>query len=214
MKIGQSSPLCIPAVAGADEYTSECDEVEMDKGCVGTWQAGQQCTTTFRVLADTDDNECDVNGPNVAYPGVGCRGIIQIRVPNVPFNGLYQTTLQINYTYQWFNPKPSIKITPTTLNFPNTQIGTSTPPTLEFQILNPDDAPLNLNSVMITTGKAFTIAANNCPNQLLSLQSCSATVSFNPTNTGLNSGTITVSDNDTSNNAPTTIQLQGTGLSP
>jgi sugar lactone lactonase YvrE len=214
MKIGQSSPLCIPAVAGADEYTSECDEVEMDEGCVGTWQAGQQCTTTFRVLADTDDNECDVNGPNVAYPGVGCRGIIQIRVPNVPFNGLYQTILQINYTYQWFNPKPAIKISPTTLNFPNTQIGMSTPPTLEFQILNPDDAPLNLNSVMITTGKAFTIVANNCPNQLLSLQSCSATVSFNPTNTGLNSGTITVSDNDTSNNAPTTIQLQGTGLSP
>ncbi len=214
MKIGQSSPLCIPAIAGANEYTSECDDVEMDHGCVGTWQAGQQCTTTFRLLADTDDNECDVNGPNVAYPGVGCRGIIQIRVPNVPFNGLYQTILQINYTYQWFNPKPSIKITPTTLNFPSTQIGTSTPPTLEFQILNPDDAPLNLNSVMITAGKAFIITTNNCPNQLLSLQSCSAIVAFNPTTTGLNSGTITVSDNDTNTNAPTKIQLQGAGLSP
>jgi len=214
MKIGQSSPLCIPAIAGANEYTSECDDVEMDHGCVGTWQAGQQCTTTFRLLADTDDNECDVNGPNVAYPGVGCRGIIQIRVPNVPFNGLYQTVLQINYTYQWFNPKPSIKITPTTLNFPSTQIGTSTPPTLEFQILNPDDAPLNLNSVMITAGKAFIITTNNCPNQLLSLQSCSAIVAFNPTTTGLNSGTITVSDNDTNTNAPTKIQLQGAGLSP
>lgn len=214
MKIGQTTPLCLPSVAGANEYTSECDDVEMDKGCVGTWQAGQQCTTTFRLLADTDDNECDVNGPNVAYPSVGCRGIIQIRVPNVPFNGLYQTILQINYSYQWFNPKPSIQITPTTLTFPNTQIGTSTAPRLNFQILNPDDAPLNLNSVMITAGKAFTIAATNCPNQLLSLQSCSTTVAFNPWNTGLNSGTVTVSDNDTNTNAPTKIQLQGTGLSP
>jgi hypothetical protein len=210
IKLSQTSTQCIN-LPGGTEYTSECDDTEMDKGCVGTWQAGQQCTTTFSVLADHDDERCDLNAPNVAYPGIGCQGILQIRIPNVPNNGLY-SILKIQYGYQYFNPNPTVRITPSNYTFPATEMGTEDPPTMTFEIMNVDDATLTLNNIAVTAGSpAFTITANDCPAQLTSRKSCDVQVSFSPTTVGTNAGTVTISDNDTNPNATKAVNLVGKG---
>jgi len=203
----QISPLCIPKPGAPGEYAAECDDVKMDKGCTGTWQTGDQCTITFSIVADGDDNRCDVTGPNPAYSD-GCEGIIQIKVPNSP------NIIRINYSYQWADPAPQIRVTPARLSFPETSVSTDEPPTMTSEILNPGNVPLNISSIAITSGTAFAIESMDCPNPLPAQQSCDVTVSFTPTKVGPNNGTIRISDNSGNPNAPKNIYLIGTGMKP
>ncbi len=199
----QTSTLCVSKPGGTD-YTSECDDTKMNGGCKGTWQTGNQCTITFSVTNDGDDTRCEVMGPNPAYPD-GCEGTIQITVPNS------NNIVHINYSYQSANPTPQMKVIPSKLVFPVTQVGSSSPPTMTTEILNSGGVPLTLSGVAVTTGTAdFAITSNNCPNSLPAQASCYVTVSFTPIKAGTVSGAISLIDN-AGNHPPKTISLSGTG---
>jgi hypothetical protein len=199
IKFQQTSTFC-QNVTG-NEYTSECDDVTMNRGCYGTWQNGETCTITYTFSADGDDQGCNPLNPNMVVPAYGCTGNIQVRVPNNP------NYILINYTALVDNPVPQIAFSSTSLQFPATKIGEYS--TLDFNISNIGNLPLTLG-IGIANGTPFT-QTNNCPNPLPVQQTCNVNVTFTPTAAGTSSAKVGIMDNDTNPNATKNIQLNGVG---
>jgi hypothetical protein len=205
-------PLAVSACWIGGEYASEEDDVViLNLNCpTSGMMAGQQCQMKVTLTADPDDRECDLNWPLVAYPGIGCQGVVNFRIWNPATPGLYAIST-IPYTYSYFNPTPQINISPTALAFPETSISGiaegATPPTMQSVFMNTDDAPITLS--LEAVGAAYT-QTNDCPPTLLSLQSCDVTVTFIPTIVGSNPGYISVTDN--ASNSAKKITLNGIGI--
>jgi hypothetical protein len=210
VSISFAAPVPVSATSASwigSEYASEEDDVTMVNGCPsGGLAAGNQCTTQVSLLADTDDKQCDLNWPTVAYPGIGCQGLVNFRISNPAKPGTY-TVFSIPYTYVYYNPNPEVSISPSALAFPATPVGTQAS-TMSFDIMNVDDAPLSITSIT-ATGAAYS-QTNDCPAQLTSLQTCDVTVTFAPTKTGPNEGSIGIVDN-ASNQKVKKVTLTGTG---
>jgi hypothetical protein len=98
----------------------------------------------------------------------------------------------------------SIKYSPTSLTFPGTLVGTSSP--AKVVTITAETIPLIIGSI-VTTG-AFS-QTNNCPATLAAGSSCKVDVVFTPTVSGTNSGTLVITDSDP--NSPDTLKLTGTG---
>jgi len=102
----------------------------------------------------------------------------------------------------------NITLSPTTVNFGNVLVGTTSAVTV-VTITNNGTASATIGSV--TTSAQFA-QTNNCPGTLGAGASCTANVTFVPTTTGLASGLLTVADNAPGN--PHTASLSGTGTAP
>jgi Abnormal spindle-like microcephaly-assoc'd, ASPM-SPD-2-Hydin len=98
------------------------------------------------------------------------------------------------------------KLTPASVKFPKTTVGTtSTPKT--FTLTN--DLNVALDSISISTSGAFAVSTTTCGSSLAKKTHCTISVVFQPTATGITSGTLSVSDS--ANNSPQTSSLTGTG---
>lgn len=179
----QKSPGCkeLPGYT-TQGYTAECDDILMDAGCTGVWQNGDTCTITFTLTGDADDGQCSLTASNVAFPGIGCQGILNIAVPNNP------NPVQIYYTYQSGNPNARLSVSPVALTF-------TAPGTQEFTITNTGDAPLDISNIAVTTDPADFQLVNDCPAVLDSRDVCGVNVTYNPQGTGKVEGIVTLSDN-------------------
>lgn len=101
---------------------------------------------------------------------------------------------------------PKATVFPTKLTFGAQKTGTTSPP-LTATFTNSGDAPLNITSISVINPE-FTLT-DNCGAVLQEHKSCTLTVTFRPTHTGIRTGKITISDNAAG--SPQKIALQGTG---
>jgi hypothetical protein len=99
------------------------------------------------------------------------------------------------------NGVPVVMLSPNSLNFGNQLVGTTSVPQV---VTLATTGTLTVSSVAITAGYAET---NNCVGAVTA--SCSINVTFAPTAAGLQSGTLTITDNGSG--SPQMIPLTGTG---
>ncbi len=103
-------------------------------------------------------------------------------------------------------PAPIISVTPTTLAFGNTTVGT--PTTQTVTIANTGNAPLTVTG--ITSSDAL-FTATPTTSTVAAGASLTVTVTFDPTAPGAATGTLTIASDDVAN--PTvTVALTGTGV--
>lgn len=98
-----------------------------------------------------------------------------------------------------------VALTPATLTFPSTTVGTSSS-AQAVNLMNQGNAALTISNFQVTGDYGQT---NNCPTSLSAGSSCTLSVTFTPTAFGSRSGSFTVADN--APNSPQTVQLSGTG---
>ena len=98
-------------------------------------------------------------------------------------------------------------LSPTSLTFPNTVTGQISA-AQTVQLTNSGDVALTSIAASISSG--FSIVSNNCTTQLPAHSSCAIQVAFAPSQTGPQSGTLTVSDALRTQ----TVSLSGTALAP
>jgi hypothetical protein len=120
------------------------------------------------------------------------------------------TTITLNGT----GTAPDINVTPSPLfDFGNVLVG-STSPAQVFTIKNTGTADLNVSAIALgnTANSEFTMVAPSTPLIITPGSTNTLSVTLKPSQTGLRSGTITItSDAGTS---PTTVVVQGTGVAP
>jgi len=102
------------------------------------------------------------------------------------------------------NPVPAVKLSGTTLTFAPQNIGTVSPPQ-NITLTNFGSAPLDL---VLTASKDFQVGGT-CPSALGGGYNCTISVSYAPTVTGAETGTVTLTDNAFT--GAQTIALSGTG---
>jgi hypothetical protein len=101
-----------------------------------------------------------------------------------------------------------VTLSSTSVNFGNVVIGTSsTAPAVTLT----NNQNVALTKISITAILPFS-QTNTCGTSIAAGAQCKITVTFSPTVTGAQSGTVTVSDS--ASNSPQTISVKGTGVNP
>lgn len=103
---------------------------------------------------------------------------------------------------------PLVQLNPTSLSFGN-QVVNSTSNPQTATLTNTGNANLNIASI---TGSGDFTAAHNCPAALAPNSSCTISVTFTPTTTGVRGGSVSITDD--AQGSPQTIGLSGTGVLP
>jgi hypothetical protein len=106
------------------------------------------------------------------------------------------------------SPAPIATVSPISLVFSSQQVGTSSA-RQTANLTNSGNAMLNVDSIQVIGNYVQT---NNCPPALAANSSCTVNVTFTPTASGTQNGTLTISDN--AQGSPQTVTLTGTGLAP
>jgi hypothetical protein len=101
---------------------------------------------------------------------------------------------------------PVVNLSTTSLAFGNQQHGT-TSPAKTVTLENAGNLALTINS--ITATKDYNIVSNTCPASLAPGLTCTFGVTFSPSITGTDNGSVTISDN--AGDSPQTISLTGSG---
>ena len=97
-------------------------------------------------------------------------------------------------------------LTPATTTYASQTVGT-TSPAHTFTLTNNQN--VTLNSIAISTTGDFAVSATTCTTSLPAKGTCTISVTFTPTATGMRKGKLTVSDS--ASNSPQTSNLAGTG---
>jgi len=102
----------------------------------------------------------------------------------------------------------AVNVTPPSLTFNGQNVGTESAPQ-PVTLLNISSVQLSVSSVAVTSGFKQN---NTCLPTVAGLASCTINVSFLPTASGPQTGTLTITD--LAGNSPQTVALSGTGVSP
>jgi hypothetical protein len=100
---------------------------------------------------------------------------------------------------------PIASLTPTSLVFPEQQVGTSSA-ARAVTLTNTGNAALNISGIQSTGDYAET---NTCLATLAASSSCTISVKFSPTASGVRNGTLSINDNALA--SPQSVGLAGTG---
>lgn len=103
-----------------------------------------------------------------------------------------------------------VTLSPTSLTFPSQPVGT-TSSSQTVTLTNTSSSALNISNIVASSQFGVSDSCPNSPSTLAVNASCSINVTFSPTATGSQSGTITISDNAAG--SPQIITLTGTGSS-
>ena len=124
------------------------------------------------------------------------------------FNGDGRLDLAFPASLQLQTPLASLSST--SLNFGNQLVGTTSAANT-VTLSNPSGLALTISSLVVTgTNAADFSQTNTCGTGLAIGASCTFTVTFKPTQTGLRTASVTITDN--AGGSPQTISLSGTGL--
>jgi hypothetical protein len=155
--------------------------------CTAPLAPGATCTMTFTF---TPTAPGPVTGSlTITHTGVGNPQIVSVQGSGVT----------------------QVLFTPSALDFGDQQVGT-TSPQHSVSLGNNFNSPVTIQSLSISGN--FQIASNSCPlspQQLQGYFGCSIQLTFSPTGTGTNAGTLTAVASDSPN--PHTISLTGNGVS-
>jgi len=111
--------------------------------------------------------------------------------------------------YLFLVSPPNATLSPGSLSFGNQTVDITSPGQL-VTLTNNSAGPLNITS--IAASGAYS-AFSNCPSALEAGANCMIDVAFTPTSTGLDDGTLTVTDDNLGVNGSTqTVSLTGTGV--
>ncbi len=148
---------------------------------------------------------CFVQGFN-AYSGGGAGGLSL-----VPPGGTSTTAPETRNVQITFQIVAIMAITPTTMNFGNVRVGT-TSPAQTVVVSNTGGAPFTVTSTTFGGNAAFQ-KNGGCTGLVIQPgTSCSLAVTFAPTASGTANGTLFVNSN--APNSPRTVVLSGTGVTP
>jgi len=106
---------------------------------------------------------------------------------------------------------PVVTLTPTSLVFGNTVVNT-TSMGKNVTVTNSGNATLNIASIAVSGDFAQVTSTKPCGSTLAAGASCIIRVTFTPTQLGLRTGNITITDNAA--NSPQTVPLSGKGVPP
>jgi FG-GAP-like repeat/Abnormal spindle-like microcephaly-assoc'd, ASPM-SPD-2-Hydin len=101
---------------------------------------------------------------------------------------------------------PAVNLSPSSLSFPSQLVGTTSRPQI-VTLTNGGNNTLTIASV--TANPTDFSVVNGCSSSVAAGASCSIGVSFDPTQSGTRSGTLTVTDN--ASGSPQTVSLTGIG---
>jgi Pro-kumamolisin, activation domain/Abnormal spindle-like microcephaly-assoc'd, ASPM-SPD-2-Hydin len=103
----------------------------------------------------------------------------------------------------------TVSLSPTTLAFPLTSVGTSAA-TMPITLINDGTATLSITGITITGTNASSFTqTDNCGASLAAKASCTITVSFKPTVSGALTGGVSIADN--ASGSPQVVALNGSG---
>jgi serine protease len=105
--------------------------------------------------------------------------------------------------------QPAITISPTSLSFPSTPIGTKSAG-LTLKLTNTGKAPLQVASVMVSNPQEFSAVQTCSTSSIAPAGTCDITVFFTPSAAGSRTGSLVVK----SNIADRTVSFSGTGAVP
>jgi hypothetical protein len=100
---------------------------------------------------------------------------------------------------------PIATVTPTSLAFPGQQVAISSA-ARTVTLTNNGNAALNINTIQSTGDYAQT---NTCPTAIAASSSCTISITFTPTASGMRNGTLTINDNALG--TPQMVGLSGAG---
>ncbi|HLI62620.1 MAG TPA: choice-of-anchor D domain-containing protein [Terriglobales bacterium] len=114
----------------------------------------------------------------------------------------------VNFKFPGCTTGSYVGFSPQSLSFGNQTVGTLSP---AQQVVLSNQQPVNLLISSITVSGDYQ-QSNNCGTSLAPNSNCTINVRFQPTGTGVRSGTLTVTDNGTG--SPRTTSLTGMGTVP
>src|SRR5258707_183082 len=106
---------------------------------------------------------------------------------------------------------PVVTLTPTSLVFAKTVVGTTTT-AKSVTMTNTGSSTLNISSIVVSGDFAPATSTKPCGSTLAAGANCIIKVTFTPTQLGARTGNITITDN--ASNSPQTVPLSGTGVGP
>jgi hypothetical protein len=106
---------------------------------------------------------------------------------------------------------PVVTLTPTSLVFAKTVVGTTTT-AKSVTVANTGSSTLNISSIVVSGDFAPATSPKPCGSTLAAGANCIIKVTFTPTQLGARTGNITINDNAA--NSPQTVPLSGTGIAP
>jgi Abnormal spindle-like microcephaly-assoc'd, ASPM-SPD-2-Hydin len=107
---------------------------------------------------------------------------------------------------------PVVSLSPTSLNFGNEQLGTSSP-SQTITLTNTGDSSLSISSIAIVGSSAKDFSqTHSCKSSLGAGASCTISVTFSPTQLGTRSKSLDLTDNAAG--SPQSVSLTGVGVAP
>ncbi|HEY3973038.1 MAG TPA: choice-of-anchor D domain-containing protein [Candidatus Sulfotelmatobacter sp.] len=97
-------------------------------------------------------------------------------------------------------------LTPSSLTFAKQKVGTTS---AAKNVTLKNNLPTTLTGISYSAAAPFAVSTSTCGTTLATKASCTISVTFSPTTTGIATGTLSV--NDSADNSPQTVSLTGTG---
>jgi Abnormal spindle-like microcephaly-assoc'd, ASPM-SPD-2-Hydin len=138
--------------------------------------------------------------------GTATKGTSTVTITGTSGTLTHTTTIQLTVTA---GGGPVVTLTPTSLTFAKTVVG-NTSAAKAVTMSNTGNATLNITSI-VASGD-FAISSSTCGSTLAAGNSCKFKVTFTPTQLGVRTGNLTITDN--APNSPQTVPLSGTGIPP
>jgi hypothetical protein len=139
--------------------------------------------------------------------GSAATGTSTITVTGVSGSLTHTTTFQLTVTGAG---GPAVTLVPTSLAWGKVLVGTTKGPKT-VTLTNSGTATLNISNISVSGDFALTTVAASCSTSkpVAVGKTCKIKVTFTPTQTGLRTGNVTITDN--APNSPQQIPLSGTG---
>jgi Abnormal spindle-like microcephaly-assoc'd, ASPM-SPD-2-Hydin len=123
-------------------------------------------------------------------------------------SGSETETTTLSLTVNVSNTGPTVTVSPTSLAWGRVVLG-ETGPTKTVTLTNTGTSTLNISNIATSGDFAQTTSSKPCGSTLAAGKSCTIKVTFTPTQVGMRTGTLTLTDNSPS--SPQTVALSGTG---
>lgn len=135
-------------------------------------------------VALTSNNAAATAPPLVLVPPGSTTGSFSLNTAIVSAETVLAIVASANggsgLTVLTLEPAPALDVSPTSSDFGNQAVGTTSSP-VPFTIRNTGTAALSINSIALSSGLVFRISSNTCAASVAAGSTCSISVTFNPT---------------------------------
>jgi hypothetical protein len=134
-------------------------------------------------------------------------GTVTVTVKGVSGSLTHTTTLSL--TVNVSGGSPAVSLSPTSETWGAIVVGVTTPPKA-VTLTNSGTATLNISNIATSGDFALSTSPKPCGSALVPGKNCKITITFTPTQDGMRTGSLTITDN--ASNSPQTVPLSGTGV--